>query len=236
MKTLLAYIAADIYYYLLPLVLSMIAGYILGYLNQYMGSEGGPRTFALVTIGATLVTLVSNYFFLSLAQPWLADPGRISAQVVSALSFIGIGLIWLSEEKQSTGLASATNLWIASLFGLMLGSGCGWATMVAFTMIIVVYVLLDYLQYKNDLKKQIEAGKIPEKEGINEAKYAINKAVHKNRKPLSFLFFIILGHFLQILNKSIYANSMHLSTLLNCLKESSPSTDTLDAVLQEDFG
>lgn len=162
MKALLIHLSSNIYYFVIPLVLSMIAGYIMGYLNQYMGSEGGPRTFALVTIGATLVTLVSNYFFVSLAQPWLADPGRISAQIISALSFIGTGLIWLSEDKQSSGLASATNLWIAALFGLMLGSGCGWATLVAFTMIVVVYIALDYLQYKTDLKKQIEAGKMPE--------------------------------------------------------------------------
>lgn len=58
---------------------------------------------------------------------------------------------------------------------------------------------------------------------------------YENRKLLNFLFFIT-SHFLKIMNQTFHIYSMHLSTLLNCLKESSPSTDTLDAVLQKDSG
>lgn len=126
---------------------------MMGYFNQYVGNEGGPRTFALVTIGSTLVTLVSIYFFNNSDQPWLADPARISAAVVAALSFLGTGLIWLSEEQRNNGLSSATNLWVAALFGMMLGSGFSFTNMLVFFMIILVFIVLNFVERRLNARK-----------------------------------------------------------------------------------
>lgn len=139
--------------FMIPLLISMAAGFIMGYFNQYVGNEGGPRTFALVTIGSTLVTLVSIYFFNNSDQPWLADPARISAAIVAALSFLGTGLIWLSEEQRNNGLSSATNLWVAALFGMMLGSGSGFTTMLVFCIIILVFIVLNNIERRLNARK-----------------------------------------------------------------------------------
>ncbi|MGE5423602.1 MAG: MgtC/SapB family protein [Ignavibacteriales bacterium] len=137
----------------ITLLISMVAGSMMGYFNQYVGNEGGPRTFALVTIGSTLVTLVSIYFFNNSDQPWLADPARISAAVVAALSFLGTGLIWLSEEQRNNGLSSATNLWVAALFGMMLGSGFSFTNMLVFFMIILVFIVLNFVERRLNARK-----------------------------------------------------------------------------------
>lgn len=131
--------------FLVPLLLSVVAGIIIGYLNQRGNGIGGARTFAIICCGSTLVTLVSRYFFLGLGKPWFADPGRISAQIIPALVFLAFGVLWFAEAR-SDGVSAGTNLWLAALVGMMLGSGFGRRSIIAFGFVILVYLVLDKVE------------------------------------------------------------------------------------------
>lgn len=110
--------------YVLPLVLSVIAGGFVGYINQYGNRTGGVRTFAIICCGSTLITLISKYFFVTLGKPWFADPGRLSAQIIMALVFLTSGILWLTNER-SESMSMGTNILLAALIGMILGSGLG---------------------------------------------------------------------------------------------------------------
>ncbi|MGE5416949.1 MAG: MgtC/SapB family protein [Acidobacteriota bacterium] len=126
----------------LTLLISLGMGSILGYINYAMGKDAGAKTFALVSLGATLVSMVSTYFFVNLNIWGAADPGRISASVVTALSFLGTGMIWFSEEKRVKGVSSVANLWITALLGLMLGCNIISKALIGFVFILVVYLAM----------------------------------------------------------------------------------------------
>ncbi|SHG56257.1 MgtC family protein [Thermosyntropha lipolytica DSM 11003] len=103
---------------ILKLVVATVFPFFLG-LFLYNGRTA--RIFAFVGVGSTLVTITSIYFFQVSGFPWYADPGRLSAQIVSALGFIGAGFIWLGKDKKIRGLNKAAALWIVAILGIIIG-------------------------------------------------------------------------------------------------------------------
>ena len=75
------------------LLLSMILGAVVGYERKRRGQSAGVRTFSLISMGACMAMIISIY----LPQEYLGlkngDPGRIAAQVVSGVGFLGAGAI-----------------------------------------------------------------------------------------------------------------------------------------------
>ena len=73
------------------LLLSMILGMVVGAERKRKGQVAGIRTFALISMGACLAMLLSIYVpqvYLGLKN---GDPGRIAAQVITGIGFIGGG-------------------------------------------------------------------------------------------------------------------------------------------------
>ncbi|MDE6464398.1 MAG: MgtC/SapB family protein, partial [Muribaculaceae bacterium] len=75
------------------MVLSMLLGAVVGYERKRKGQTAGVRTFSLICMGATLAMILSIYVpqeYLGLKN---GDPGRIAAQVISGIGFLGAGAI-----------------------------------------------------------------------------------------------------------------------------------------------
>lgn len=103
------------------------------------------RMFGLVAMGAALIALTSTEFYKVVAGPWFSDPGRISAQIVSALGFIGTGLIWITEDSQVRGLSVAASLWLTAIVGMLIGSGLQSSTAWAVLIVVVIYWSIDFV-------------------------------------------------------------------------------------------
>lgn len=102
-------------------------------------ADHGDQLFALVAMGSALMAVVSTEFFHFFILPGNVDPGRLAAQVISALGFIGSGLIWL-ENKQVRGTRTAASLWLTAIMGLLIGAGL--TTVTAGALIFTMLVLL----------------------------------------------------------------------------------------------
>ncbi|MGL5894361.1 MAG: MgtC/SapB family protein, partial [Bacteroidales bacterium] len=74
---------------LLRLITSLILGAIVGIERQQRKQSAGFRTFAMITTGTTLMMLVS----IRIGVSYGGDVGRIAAQVVSGIGFLGAGAI-----------------------------------------------------------------------------------------------------------------------------------------------
>ena len=77
----------------LKLILALLLGALIGLERKRKGQIAGMRTFALITMGATLAMLVSIYIPQEYMGLKNGDPGRIAAQVVSGIGFLGAGAI-----------------------------------------------------------------------------------------------------------------------------------------------
>jgi putative Mg2+ transporter-C (MgtC) family protein len=98
-------------------LLAVVCGGAVGLEREMRGKAAGLRTNILICVGATLFTQ------LSIEIPTAGgDPGRIAAQIVTGVGFIGAGAI-LHSRGAVTGLTSAATIWVVAAIGVALGSG-----------------------------------------------------------------------------------------------------------------
>lgn len=101
---------------IIRLFLSAILGGAIGFEREAHNRPAGFRTHILVTIGSSLLMLVSMNMGPN------ADSSRIAAQVVSGIGFLGAGTI-LRTGNNIEGLTTAASIWVCSAIGLAIGSG-----------------------------------------------------------------------------------------------------------------
>lgn len=98
---------------------ALVAGAAVGFERDRMEKPAGLRTMALVSLGAALFTMLS----LLLAGP-TGDRGRIAAQIVTGVGFLGAGAIMRGPLGVS-GLTTATTVWVVAAIGTVIGAGYG---------------------------------------------------------------------------------------------------------------
>ena len=102
------------------LALAALLGGIIGFDREYRAKEAGLRTHFLVALGSALFMIVSMY-----GLGGVGDPGRIAAQVVTGIGFIGAGSIMIHKQFVR-GLTTASGLWATAGIGLAVGAGMYW--------------------------------------------------------------------------------------------------------------
>src|SRR5687767_4174529 len=100
------------------LVLAAVLGGIIGTEREVSGKPAGLRTNLLICVGAALITELSA----EVAAAGDGDPGRLAAQIVSGIGFIGAGTILQSRGKVM-GLTTAATLWVVAAIGIAVGAG-----------------------------------------------------------------------------------------------------------------
>lgn len=103
--------------------LAVLLGGAVGFERESHNRPAGFRTHILVCVGATLIMMVSAYGFTNEAfARYPVDPGRIAAQVVTGIGFLGAGTI-LRHRGGIQGLTTAASIWVVSAVGLAVGIG-----------------------------------------------------------------------------------------------------------------
>lgn len=101
----------------------------------------------LITIGSTVITMTSIYLALTYAdrQVNIADPGRIAAQIVSGIGFLGAGTI-IQARGAVHGLTTAATIWVMAGIGIAIGSGYFAPAIAGTALLIGVLVALGWLE------------------------------------------------------------------------------------------
>lgn len=112
---------------LAKLLLAAFLGGMIGLEREIHGRPAGFRTHLLVSLGSCLFVITSIQFYtlygnFSGSQPVGVDPGRVAAQVVTGIGFLGAGAI-IREKFSVRGLTTAACLWVAAAIGVACGIG-----------------------------------------------------------------------------------------------------------------
>jgi putative Mg2+ transporter-C (MgtC) family protein len=105
-------------------LLAVLLGGIIGFEREFRDQPAGFRTHILVTLGATLFTIVGAYGVAGFvgSKGTSFDPTRIAAQVVTGIGFLGGGAI-LRYGATVRGLTTAAALWVTAAIGVAVGLG-----------------------------------------------------------------------------------------------------------------
>lgn len=135
---------------LFRLCLSMVLGATVGYERKRKGQPAGLRTFSLIAMGATLAMLVSIYVCQEYVGLKNGDPGRIAAQVITGIGFLGAGAI-IQAKGSVRGLTTAAGIWMASIIGLAVGVGLYVLSICATLLILFILVQLENIERRLDM-------------------------------------------------------------------------------------
>jgi putative Mg2+ transporter-C (MgtC) family protein len=126
------------------LVLAWVLGGLIGWQREAQGRAAGLRTHVLVCVGSCLITLVSF--------GGLGDPGRIAAQVVSGIGFLGAGVI-LRRGVSVRGLTTAASVWVVAGIGIAAGAGDEFAVLASVATILVLLTLTQAKRLEQAIQK-----------------------------------------------------------------------------------
>ncbi|KYH33983.1 putative Mg(2+) transport ATPase [Clostridium tepidiprofundi DSM 19306] len=152
------------YNVLIRLAMAVFVGGIIGYEREFKNRPAGFRTHILVCVGAAVVSMIQLYMVknsveIILKNPELAnalkvDIGRIGAQVITGVGFLGAGSI-IHEKGLIKGLTTAATIWVVACIGLAIGMGYHYLSI--FSTIVVFGVLVSLKKFEERIfKSRIE--------------------------------------------------------------------------------
>ena len=103
-------------------LLAIACGGLIGVEREIKSKPAGFRTNILICLGSMLFMWLSTQVAMVVATGRPADPGRIAAQVVAGIGFLGAGTI-IQSRGRITGLISAAMIWVVSAVGMTIGAG-----------------------------------------------------------------------------------------------------------------
>ena len=101
----------------LQLLLAGALGWLIGYERRTKHKPAGARTFSLICLGCTLMTLVGTKGFAD-----ATGAARVVATIITGIGFIGAGVIWKGGGSVK-GITTAVLIWVCAGVGMAIGLG-----------------------------------------------------------------------------------------------------------------
>ena len=142
----------------LRLLLAVVFGGIVGYTREKDNKPAGFRTHILVCFGAAIISMVQDQLRLNILE--LAsinlkltgviktDLGRLGAQVVSGIGFLGAGSIMKEKGETVGGMTTAAGIWATGCAGLGIGWGFYNLAIPAIVFMLVIIVIFKKFEPK----------------------------------------------------------------------------------------
>ena len=130
--------------------LAAVLGAFLGVERELARKTAGLRTYALVSMGSALFSIISTIAFKEFIGSTSFDPSRIASQVVVGIGFIGAGLI-VFHNSRIQGLTTAAGLWVAAAIGMAVGYK--FYAIAVFTAFLTIFIFVAFWIIEYYLKK-----------------------------------------------------------------------------------
>lgn len=140
------------------LLLAVIFGGIVGLERERRHRPAGFRTHILVCFGAAIVSMVQDQLrieilsysgeYQNFADFIKTDLGRLGAQVISGIGFLGAGCIIKDRGDMVVGMTTAAGIWATGCVGLGIGWGFYNIAIVAIVFMLIIMVGLKYVEDK----------------------------------------------------------------------------------------
>lgn len=126
-------------------IIALVLGSLIGIERRSSGKSAGLRTFALVSLGASLFSGLAIYAFQIFGDGVVMN---IAANIVIGIGFIGAGIIIVRDRGQVQGLTTAASLWVAAGIGMLSGFGLYMAALAVAVMSLLVLMIFHPLEEK----------------------------------------------------------------------------------------
>jgi putative Mg2+ transporter-C (MgtC) family protein len=138
------------------LILAVVVGGLIGAEREYRSKSAGFRTLTLISLGATLFTILSELIGAVHA------PERIASNVVVGIGFVGAGVIFRGDPTNSkvNGITTAAMIWVTAALGMGIGAGYKLISFMACLLVLLVIFTFSMLEGWIDKVNQIRNYKV----------------------------------------------------------------------------
>ena len=137
---------------IIKVLVSFFLGAMLGLEREYHSKPAGFRTMIMITLGATLFTILSY-------RIGVANPDRLAANIITGIGFIGAGVIF-KEGLKVGGLTTAATIWISAAIGMAVGYGAFYMAAGVTFVVLITLAILTKLESTMDKFHQVKMYKI----------------------------------------------------------------------------
>jgi putative Mg2+ transporter-C (MgtC) family protein len=140
----------------LRIALAGFCGATIGFERMNRLKEAGIKTHTVVALGSALIMVVSKYGFMDIYEAFgtLNDPGRIAAQIVTGIGFLGAGMILIKKQTVS-GLTTAAIIWTTSGIGMTIGAGL-YVIGISSTLLLLLFQLFFHSKLMHKIERSGE--------------------------------------------------------------------------------
>lgn len=135
---------------------AILTGCIVGSEREYKNRPAGLRTHVLVSLGACIIALIECIYMHDVDNATNVhityNFGRMSAQVISGIGFLGAGTIFMMDRKIG-GLTTAASVWNVACLGLATGYGYYWMSILGCLLVLTVLMIFQRIIPVNSLKR-----------------------------------------------------------------------------------
>jgi putative Mg2+ transporter-C (MgtC) family protein len=117
----------------------------MGINRSLAGKHAGMRTFALVSLGSCVFTVISTLSSFELSSFAAVNPLQIAGSVVIGIGFIGTGLAAFRGEQVE--LTTASGVWVVAGIGMACGFGFYIIATAATVLSLVVFSGLSHVEH-----------------------------------------------------------------------------------------
>lgn len=129
------------------LILAVLLGSFIGLERRLAHKSAGMRTFAMVSLGAALFTIISGAMYSSFGAGSAFDPSRIASQIIVGIGFLAGGMIIFNNHRVE-GLTTSAGLWVAGGIGMAVGLGLYSIAVFTAILLLVVFEVFNAMEQK----------------------------------------------------------------------------------------
>jgi putative Mg2+ transporter-C (MgtC) family protein len=141
------------------LVIALFLGMIIGMERVWAHKTAGMRTYALVSMGASLFVIISDQMIAQYSYFTGMNPLFLVGNILVGVGFIGTGLI-VTRDSKLMGLTTATGLWVSAGIGMAAGFGLAKLAIIATFMTLFIFVVLWFIEEQIKKTDYFKADKI----------------------------------------------------------------------------
>ena len=130
---------------LVRLFFAVLCGGAIGIEREHKRRTAGFRTHILICLGEAMTTMISQFLLYNMHL--YTDIGRLGAQVIAGIGFIGAGTIIVTKRRQVKGLTTAAGLWTCAIIGLAIGAGYFEAALLSTIIILLAEIFFSRFEY-----------------------------------------------------------------------------------------
>lgn len=221
------------------LFMAIVIGGAIGYERKFNNRPAGFRTHILVCVGATIVSMIQVTSMNEMIQQmnvnrelvavFKGDVGRMGAQVISGVGFLGAGTI-IHERGSVKGLTTAASIWVVACIGLAVGWGYYYLSLLAALSVVITLVSLKKFENKFIEKFNVFKVRIDclNENGMEEE---LEKYFAENNIKIKNIEYLIEEEEIEAHSSSIYTILVPRNVkMVNVLKEISTSECNISTV------